>query len=150
LSRDPNVGLDSIENFRLIHQTVYSGKFSEKFLGRDPKNFLGRIRNIFLICDRILDFLVDGPQHFFEWHKKDIFFQIKICKKFYKVEYNFKSIGDILEIASMIFVKNCKYNRECEFIRDFLPHRTVPYRTVPYRTVPYRTVLQQTVYRSEK
>ena len=31
-----------------FHQAVYPGKFSEKFLGRDPKNFLGR--------DRFLDF----------------------------------------------------------------------------------------------
>jgi hypothetical protein len=29
-----------------FHRAVYPGKFSEKFLGRDPKNFLGRDRNI--------------------------------------------------------------------------------------------------------
>jgi hypothetical protein len=30
--------------FYCFHQAVYPDKFSEKFLGRDPKNFLGRNR----------------------------------------------------------------------------------------------------------
>ena len=28
-----------------FHQAIYIGKFSEKFLGRDPKNVLGRDRS---------------------------------------------------------------------------------------------------------
>jgi hypothetical protein len=52
-----------------FHQAAYPGKFSVKFLGRDPKNFLGsrpktgRDRYFFLGPYRFLDFWVDGPQH---------------------------------------------------------------------------------------
>jgi hypothetical protein len=41
LDRDPTVGRDLIEHFILFHQAVYTGKFYEKFLGRDPENFSG-------------------------------------------------------------------------------------------------------------
>jgi hypothetical protein len=47
-----------------FHQDVYPGKFSKKFLGRDPENFSGHDRNFFLGRDLFLNFGVDGPQHY--------------------------------------------------------------------------------------